>query len=141
MIWGIIIIGIVVIVIFRYVNESNKDKEDLQDKSLAEKFKYTVRALNDYVFNGQGEIITFKEKGYFNLYKHPSNQLIQFSYFSGCLTIVWHYKYFQKETSHKKVFNNVRNLSMFEQQRIAEEMIEEMKIVILNFQANVLNNI
>jgi len=141
MIWIILIIGIVVFIIFRYLNESDKDKEDLQSKSLDEKFKHTVRVLNEYVFNGQGEIINFKKKGYFNLYKHPSNQLLQFSYFSGCLTIVWHYKYFQKETSHKKVFCNVRNLSLFEQQRIGEEMIEEMKIVILNFQASVLNGV
>ena len=62
-------------------------------------------------------------------------------YSTGHLTITWKYKYFQKEVVHEKIFNNVRNLSIFEQQRIAEIMVSEMAVVISNHQNNVLKGI
>jgi hypothetical protein len=57
------------------------------------------------------------------------------------LAITWKYKYFQKEIVHQRQFNNVRNLSLFEQQNIAKQMIDEMTIVIVNHKNNVIGGI
>lgn len=139
MIW-IILIGIVAFILFRFLNDLNKDKYDLQGQSLSEKFKFTVESLNDAAFNGLGSV-TSLDKRSFNLYENGSNQIIHFLYGTGHLTITWKYKYFQKEVIHEKQFNNVRNLSLFEQQKIAEIMIKEMEVVIANHQNNVIGGI
>jgi hypothetical protein len=135
MIW-VIGIGIIVFILFRFFNDLNKDNYDLQGQSLAEKFMYTVESLNDAAYNGQGSITTLNKRS-FNLYEDGSNQIIHFTYSTGHLIITWKYKYFQKEVIHEKQFNDVRNLSLFEQQKIAEIMIKEMGVVIANHQNNV----
>ncbi len=48
--------------------------------------------------------------------------------------------FFQKEIVHEKMFSNVRNLSLFEQQRIGQAMLLEMDKVILNHQEEVMKN-
>ena len=139
MIW-VIIIGIVVFVLFRFFNDLNKDNYDLNGQSLSEKFQFTVESLNDAAFRGQGSVTTLDKRS-FNLYEDGSNQIIHFVYSTGHLTITWKYKYFQKEVIHEKQFNNVRNLSLFEQQKMAEIMIKEMSIVVANHQNNVIGSI
>ena len=47
----------------------------------------------------------------------------------------------KKEIVHQRQFNNVRNLSLFEQQNIAQQMINEMSIVIVNHKNNVIGGI
>ena len=114
--------------------------DTLQGQSLSEKFKFTVEALNDAAYNGRGSITTL-DKRRFNLYENGSNQIIHFNYSTGHLTITWKYKYFQKEIVHEKQFNEVRNLSLFEQQKLAEVMIKEMMTIIANHQNNVITGI
>lgn len=144
MIW-VIVIAIIVIILFRFFNDLNKDNYDLQGQSLSEKFKFTVEMLNDAAFNGQGAVTTLDKRS-FNLYQDGQNQIIYFTYGTGHLTITWKYKYFkykyfQKEVVHEKLFRDVRNLSLFEQQKIAEIMIKEMAVVIANHQNNVIGGI
>ena len=139
MIWIILII-ITAIILFRFISDLNKDNYDVHSQTLAEKFQIIVDIFNQYCFNGQGQITELNKKS-LNLYKSGDNQIIYFEYSTGHLTITWKYKYFQKEIIHKKVFPNVRNLSIFEQQKIAEIMISEMVIVVDNHQKSVLDNI
>ena len=139
MIW-VIVIGIIVFILFRFFTDLNKDNYDLQEQSLAEKFKFTVTSLNNAAFNGQGSVTTLDKRS-FNLYKDGSNQIINFVYGTGDLTIIWKYKYFQKEVVHEKQFNDVRNLSLFEQEKIAEIIIKEMAVVIANHQNNVIGGV
>ena len=128
----LIIIGIIfVVVIYCFLMALNKDNNDLQGKSLSEKFKFIVKVLNEYAFNGQGEVIAL-EQWAFNLYVEDSNQIIQFYYRTGNLTIQWRYKYFQQEVVHSRQFNEVRNISIAQQQKIAESLIREMQIVVAN---------
>ena len=127
MIW--IILGVIVAFILgRYIRDLSKDDNDLQGRSSAEKFSFIVDVLNDFAFDGLGTV-TVQNKRFFSLYESGENQIIHFTYSTGCLAIEWRYKYFQKEVVHTKSFANVRNLSVFEQQRIAEIMIGEMEIV------------
>lgn len=136
MIWFILII-IVLFIIFKFTNDLNKDKSDLQGITLEEKFSIIVNFLNERAFNGKGKVIKLDNKS-FNLYEQGSNNIINFTYGTGTLTITWKYKYFQKEVVYKKDFYQTRNLSLFEQQKIAEQIINEMSVVIENHQNEVI---
>lgn len=136
MIW-FLIIGIVLFILYRFFASLNEDKRELQIENLSEKFNIIVYALNDAAFNGMGSI-TIVDKRAFNIYREPSNQIITFQYSTGHLTITWRYKYLQKEVKHERQFNDVRNLSLFEQQRIADTMISDMGQVVERHKNSVL---
>jgi len=137
MIWAIII-AVVVFVLFKFSSALNKDNGDLAGQSLSEKFSFVVNILNDNAYGGEGKVTTI-DKRRFNLYQENSNQIIQFQYSTGSLTICWKYKYYQKEIIHEKTFDEVRNLSLFEQEKIANILIREMKQVIAYHKTDVLS--
>lgn len=136
MIW-VIVIGIVGFILFRFFSDLNKDNADLQGQSLPEKFAVIVSSINEVAYGGMGKITTLDKRS-FNLYQDGQNQIINFQYGTGHLTITWKYKYFQKEIVHEKQYNDVRNLSLFEQQKIADNMISEMEQVVENHKNNVI---
>ncbi|BBE17854.1 hypothetical protein AQPE_2013 [Aquipluma nitroreducens] len=139
MIW-VIVIFIIGYILIKYFLALNKDNNDLQGKTLDDKFHFIVDEINESAFNGNGHV-TYIDKREFNLYEVGQNQIVKFHYSSGHLSIIWKYKYFQKEVILERQFNDVRNLSIFDQQRIAKAMITEMTIVVENHKANVLNDI
>lgn len=96
--------------------------------------------INEADFNGTGSV-TELDKREFNLYEDGQNQIIKFHYSSGHLTITWKYKYYQKEIVHEKQFDNVRNISLFDQQKIAQQMISEMTVVVQRHKNDVLGGI
>ena len=136
MIW-IIVIGIVGFILFRFFSDLNKDNADLQGQSLPEKFAVIVSSINEVAYGGMGKVTTLDKRS-FNLYQDGQNQIINFQYGTGHLTITWKYKYFQKEIVHEKQYNNVWNLSLFEQQKIADNIISEMEQVVENHKNNVI---
>jgi len=135
MIW--IILGVVVISLILFTGKFNKDSNDLEHKKLHEKFEYIVTNLNQYAFNGEGEVYEINMRT-FNLGATGSNQMITFEYGGGGLTIIWKYKYYQKEVVDKKYFPNVRNLSVFEQEKISQLMIMRMEKVIAQHKDDVM---
>lgn len=139
MVWTIVI-AIIGIILFRFFTSLSKDNDDLQGRTLAEKFNVIVNMINEAAFNGDGSVTTL-DKREFNLYEDGQNQIIKFQYSTGHLTITWKYKYFQKEIVHERQFNDVRNLSLFEQQKIGEQMIREMAVVVERHKNNVIGGI
>ncbi len=139
MFWTFVII-VVVFVLLRFFMSLNQDSEDLQGKTLAEKFNVVANMINEADFNGTGSV-TELDKREFNLYEDGQNQIIKFHYSSGHLTITWKYKYYQKEIVHEKQFDNVRNISLFDQQKIAQQMISEMTVVVQRHKNDVLGGI
>ena len=139
MIW-IIVVGIIGYILYRFLTDLNKDNYDLQGRPLNEKFSIIVEEINIAAFGGAGTI-TILDKRSFNLYQNGKNQIVHFLYSTGHLTITWRYKYFQKEVVHERQFNDVRNLSLFEQQKIADQIIQEMSLIIENHVNNVLGSI
>lgn len=127
MIW--IIIGVVVVSLIAFGSQYSKDSSELNNQALHNKFKFLVETLNNAAFNGEGRINELHKRS-FNLGAIGHNQLINFEYGGGNLTIAWKYKYFQKEVVNKKFFPNVRNLSIFEQERIGELMISRMEKIV-----------
>jgi hypothetical protein len=112
----------------------------LQGRTLDDKFNVIVNMINDAAFDGGGSVTTL-DKREFNLYEDGQNQIIKFQFSTGHLTITWKYKYFQKEIVHERQFNDVRNLSLFDQQKIGEQMIKEMAIVVERHKNNVIGGI
>lgn len=139
MVWTIVI-AIIGIILFRFFSSLSKDNDDLQGRTLSEKFNLIVSMINEAAFNGSGSVTTL-DKREFNLYEEGQNQIIKFQYSTGHLTITWKYKYFQKEIVHERQFNDVRNLSLFDQQKIGEQMINEMTIVVERHKNNVIGGI
>lgn len=135
-----LIISIIVYIILRFFSdfysERKKDNLDLLAQSLDKKFIVIVSMLNDAAFNGRGKVIDRVPK-FFNLYEDRQNQIITFLYGTGHLTITWRYKYLQNEVVHERQFNNVRNISAYDQQIIAETMIGEMAKVVENHKIKV----
>ena len=129
MIWVLIIAVIIGIILFRFFSDLNKDNYDIANQNVSEKFSIIVSLLNESAFDGYGSV-TILDKRTFNLYEDGKNQIVSFYYSTGHLTITWKYKYFQKEIVHEHQFNDVRNLSLFEQQNIAKQMIAEMNLII-----------
>jgi len=136
MIWAILI-AIVGYVVFRFTVSLNKDNEDLMHQSLPEKFSVIVTAFNQAAFQGLGAV-TVLDKREFNLYRNGASQIINFQYGTGGLTLTWKLKYFQKEVVHKKVISDARNLSIFDQQKIADQMLKEVMIVMEKHKIDVL---
>lgn len=139
MIWAIVI-GIVGYSLIRFFIALSKDHDDLQGQTLDQKFGIIVNLINQVAFNGLGSVTTLNKRE-FNLYLEGENQLIKFQYSTGHLTITWRYKYFQKEVVHERQFNYVRNLSVFDQQKIGEQMIREMAQIVENHKNNVIGSI
>lgn len=139
MVWAIVI-GVIAFFLIKFFIALSKDNDDLQGQTLDKKFAIIVSILNDAAFGGDGSITTL-DKREFNLYEDGQNQIIKFQYSTGHLTITWRYKYFQKEVVHQRQFNDVRNLSIFEQQKLAEQMISETAIVVERHKQNVIGGI
>ena len=138
--WLIIILLVGSVIVFNFAKDVSKDNYDLQSQTVDQKFAVLTSAINDFAFNGRGTITRLDKRSY-NLYEDGKNQIIHFFYSTGHLTITWRYKYYQKEVVHEKQFINVRNLSVFQQQDIAERMILEMNQVIYNHKNNVIGGI
>jgi len=134
----LIFLGIIIlIIVVKFTTEYDKDKTDLQFQPIQEKFRVIVNMINETAFNGTGSVTKIDTRS-INLYKAGENQIINFMYSTGHLTITWRYKYFQKEVVHEKLFSNVRNLSLFEQEKIASVMINEMSQVVEKHKVEVL---
>jgi hypothetical protein len=136
MFWVIVVVVVVAYIGFNFFNSLNKDENELQHQSVSEKFAVIVNILNDAAFNGAADITPI-DKREFNLYD-GSNQIIKFQYSTGSLTITWKYKYYQKEIVHERNFTESRNLSIFEQEKIANTMIMEMKQIVDKHKRDVL---
>lgn len=117
-----IIITVLIVFVGKIILNTQKDKDDLVGKTLDEKFNVIVNRINNTAFDGEGKI-TYIDKSQFNLYAEPSNQIVDFLYSQGMLSITWKYKYFQKEMVYRRNLSNVRNLSLFEQDKIAQSVI------------------
>jgi hypothetical protein len=136
MMWTIVI-GIIGFILIRFFLSLSKDNDDLQGQTLLQKFEVIVSMLNEVAFEGKGKVTTL-DKREFNLYEDGQNQIIKFQYGTGHLTIIWKYKYFQKEVVLTRQFDNVRNLSIFEQQKIGEIMISEIEKAVIKHKNNIL---
>lgn len=127
------------ILIVPFTRQIVKDKVELRQTPINEKFKVLVSVINEVMLDGKGEITLFDDDPrLMNLMSDERrNMLIQFYYSTGNLTIILNYKYFQKELIHKELYSNVRNISVYQQKNIANSFIEVCNKKILEHQQKV----
>ena len=66
MIWTIVIV-IIGYILIRFFISLSKDNDDLQGRTLDDKFNVIVNMINDAAFNGRGSVTTL-DKREFNIY-------------------------------------------------------------------------
>ena len=108
MLW--IIILVILVIAVKFITSLNRDKDDLTNGGLQHKFTDLVNSLNKEFFNGVGKV-TVVDSRTFNLYQVGSNQIIQFFFSTGNLSITWRSKVKTVELVHNEYFNNVRNVT------------------------------
>lgn len=129
MFWIMIIALVLGLILLKFLADYKKDDHDLEDQTLEQKFSTIVQVINNAAFDGRGTI-TRIDKREFNLYEEGQNQLVKFRYGTGHLYLIWKFKYLQKEVVHERQIPDARNLSLFEQEDIANAMIKEMEEVV-----------
>lgn len=141
MFWTILLAIVAFVIIKMIVSFAGgllQDKCELSKISAPNKFHYLVQDLNNYAFDGQANVHQY-DKRLFALVNN-TNQMIVFQYSTGNLEIVWKYKYYQQEVSHRKLFADCRNITTDEQHRIAQAMISEIEPVIEQHKRKVMSN-
>lgn len=140
MIWAIIF-AIIVVFIFNIVSNNFKDKESLAGTSLEEKFSILINKINDEAFNGEAIATKGSINGCLNIFNpNASQHYVELLYSYGNLQITWKYKYYQKEMIYNRSFINVRNLSTFEQIKIANVLIQDVSDKIENHKSIVMKD-
>lgn len=125
MIW-IIIGGVIIIVLIKFVKSLNDDNQELSQTALTDKFSVLANELNFLIFNNDGKIHQVNNR-MFNLYS-GGNQIVQFHYSSGHLTITWRKKsYNGQEFIYEHQYDYLRDVTSEQQIQIAEHFYTERK--------------
>lgn len=125
MIWTIII-GIIVIIIGKFLLSLENDRDELNTRKIDEKFSIIHTILNENLFDGEAEI-TVIDKRSFNLYREGDRKIIQFLYSTGNLEIKYRMKQLGGELTYPKDYPNLRHISNEMQQNIAFDYINHLK--------------
>lgn len=123
----LIVILIFALVMIPFMRQIAKDKIELERNPIDKKFSVLVGIINQELMGGKGEVVLFDDdKRLMNLFSEDSrNMLIQFFYSTGNLTIILNYKYFHNELVYKQQYNNLRNISLFQQKSIANDFLDK----------------
>lgn len=134
MIWIVIIVGLIIL---KFCWSLLNDNLELNEQTLEQKFQIIVNILNMSAFDGNGKF-SVVDKREFNLY--GSNQVINFLYSTGHLTITWKYSFIIKDIVHKRQYTYARNLTTEQQANIATRLVEEMTLLVTTQQMILFGN-
>ncbi len=144
MIYIIPIIAVVLFFIVKKIMQYNKelklDKVELMNQNIYAKFKILMDGFNNHCFNGAGKVNVLDDKNA-NVYQEGSNQIVMFLYNAGMLTVVWKYKYFEKEMVYERSFPDARNATEIGLKSALEIMIGEFKERLDEHKAKILNDL
>lgn len=128
--------AIVVYVLYKFLIAASEDNKDVRDNPLHVRYSHFFGRLNKEIFNGEASV-NQKAPHIYTLYKEDSNQILIFEYALGSMDIKWMYKYYQKELVHEQTLNNIKNVSVFEQDKLAEIVLNAMAPKIKRHKASV----
>lgn len=141
MIWAIVIV-IIGFFVISAISNNYKDNESLAGTSVEEKFSIIINRIIEYGFDGNAIVKKGYEKNHLVILSpEGTNHLVELLYSYGNLQITWKYKFYQKEMIHKRTFLNIRNLSSFEQVKVADIIIHEIDEKILLHKVNVMGDL
>lgn len=128
----ILIVTILAILILPFMRAMMKDREELHENPLEQKFSIFISRVNEVLMNGNGEVVKFKnDPRYLNLFDDKQqNMIINIMYSTGTLTAILKYKYYHVEMVKKMQFHQMRQAETFMQMDAANQFCEEAMIAI-----------
>lgn len=135
----LLIITLLAMIFLPFSRALMKDRSELHENPMEEKFNILLTRINDLLMNGNGEVVKFKnDPRMLNLFDdNHANMIINFFYSTGSLTITLKYKYYHVELVKKMQFDNMRQAETFRQQDVANHFCEEATIAIREHQTQV----
>lgn len=134
------IVLVLALLILPFFKALMKDKQDLRQRPLEDRFKVLIDEINKVFLDGKGTTVypIKNDNSWLNLHSYDkANYLFQFKYSTGHLTVYLHYKYFHKELNADVTFYNVRDVDIFTQKRMANEFIQKMRVEIMRHQKTI----
>lgn len=132
MVTTIIIIVVLIgsLIFISFARDLIKDRQELNERSLTERYNILMANVNAGILNGRGELTTFDDDPRLvNMMDHNRlNIKIQFHYSTGTMTIILMYLYFHKELKFKMDFHQMRNADNFQQRNAANAFVEQARI-------------
>ena len=123
----ILIVLVLALIFVAFTHNLVRDLVELERQPLGEKFETVVQNVNAGLLGGGGELVTFpNDKRHINLFNdNCPNQIVNFYYSTGNLSITYKYKYYQQEMVYERLFKGVRNINIYNQKALAREFVTE----------------
>lgn len=125
MFWFILIILIALYILYKFVSALNKDKEEIKELPLVERYSEFIRTLNNLIFSELGTIQQVDDRT-FNLIDQNTNSIVCFFYSTGHLTVTWRKNsLLMGDVSFEKQYNYFREVDYFSQMAVAKGFYNE----------------
>lgn len=134
------IVLVLALLILPFSKALMKDKQDLRQSPIEDRFKVLIEEINKAFLDGKGTTVypVKNDNRWLNLHSDDkANYLFQFNYSTGHLTVYLHYKYLQKKLNANVPFYNVRDVDIFTQKRMANKFIQKMRVAIMKHQETI----
>lgn len=132
MVTTIIIIVVLIgsLIFISFTRDLIKDKQELKERALPERYGILLANINAGILNGHGELTTFDDdpRSVNMMDENRRNVLIQFHYSTGTMTIILLYLYYHRELKFKQEFHQMRNADNFRQRDVANAFVEQARI-------------
>ena len=123
----LLILVVLFLLLYPFLGALIKDKRELVDTKLAEKFPIFFKTISNGLFDGLGKIHEFDDnpRTLYMMSTEPSRQnlIVHFLYSTGHMIMEVGYKYFQQEMRFQYTAKNIREGSIFTQKDLASAFV------------------
>ena len=124
----LLILVVLFLLLYPFLGALIKDKRELADTKLADKFPFFFKAISAGLFDGLGQIHEFDDdpRALNMMSTDPmrQNMIVHFLYSTGNMIIELGYKYYQQELRFQYTAYGLRNASVFTQKDKANAFVE-----------------
>ena len=123
----LIIVLLLCLIIVSFTSALIKDLIELKSQPLPEKFEWLIQGVNDGLFQGKAEVVTFpKDVRTVNLFcEDHANMIVTFFYSTGKMSVILRYKYLHEEMRFEQTIPDMRNASSLRQKDCANIFVED----------------
>lgn len=123
----LLILVVLFLLLYPFLGALIKDKRELADTKLADKFPIFFKTISNGLFDGLGKIHEFDDdpRALNMMSTDPSRQnlIVHFLYSTGHMIMEVGYKYFQQEMRFQYTAKNIREGSIFTQKDLANAFV------------------
>lgn len=123
----LLILVVLFLLLYPFLGALIKDKRELADIKLAQKFPFFFKTISNGLFEGLGQIHEFDDdpRSLNMMSSDPARQnlIVHFLYSTGHMIMEVGYKYFQQEMRFQYTAKNIRDGSVFTQKDLAAEFV------------------